>query len=467
MRKMTPIAVALAAVALVACGSDDADSDAPEPADESTDEATDGSEPAEETDEVTDEAAEPAEETDGDAAGGDDITLWLAGTDTPEAALTYLTETYSATNGGELTIEQIGWGDLIPSLTAALPDPSSTPDVFETGNTQTATFTAVGAYSDLTPYYEELGGDSLLQGFVEAGSVGDSVYSLPYYFGSRFAWYRKDLYEAAGVEVPATLQEFTDVNATLKEAGSGAYIPGQDWRDGIAWIFANGGDLATYDGGEWTAALSSPESIAGMEMWQELFMTASVAGPTDTDATAYQAINDDFLPDTAVATTLAPNWAYWSLGDISENEEGEAVATWNPDRFGAYALPGVDGGVAPVFAGGSNIGISAASEHQEAALDLMKIIFSDEYQTILAENGLGPANTEFGSVYVDSAADPSIAQISLDTAAAAKLTPAAPGWTAVEEQQLLEQFFQAVAEGGDVTTLAAEYDDKINAVING
>ena len=92
---------------------------------------------------------------------------------------------------------------------------------------------------------------------------------------------------------------------------------------------------------------------------------------------------------------------------------------------------------------------------------------SDEYQTILAENGLGPANTDFGSVYVDSAADSTIAQISLDTAAASKLTPAAPGWTSVEEQQLLEQYFQAVAEGGDVASLAAEYDDKINAVING
>jgi len=269
------------------------------------------------------------------------------------------------------------------------------------------------------------------------------------------------------VSQPTTLQEFTEVNATLKAAGSGAYIPGQDWRSGIAWIFANGGDLATYDGSEWAAALSSPESIAGMEMWQELFTTASVAGATDTDATAYQAINDDFLPDAAVGTTLAPNWAYWSLGDISENDEGEAVATWNPETFGAYALPGVDGGIAPVFAGGSNIGISAASEHQESALELMKIIFSDGYQTLLAENGLGPANTDFGSVYVDSAADSTIAQISLDTAAAAKLTPAAPGWTSVEEQQLLEQYFQAVAEGGDVASLAAEYDDKINAVING
>ncbi|MEO1057241.1 MAG: extracellular solute-binding protein [Actinomycetota bacterium] len=457
MRKTIPAVIAVTALGLAACGSDDSGS-----ADsETTDDAT--------VSESSTDATESESSTDGDEsmAEGESLTLWLAGTDTPDVALDYLTDTYAETTGGELSIEQIGWGDLVPSLTASLPDSSSTPDVFETGNTQTATFSAVGAYSDLTSYYDELGGDSLLPGFVEAGSVGETVYSLPYYFGSRFAWYRPDIYESAGVSQPTTLQEFTEVNAALKAAGSGAYIPGQDWRSGIAWIFANGGDLATYDGSEWTAALSTPESIAGMEMWQELFTTSSVAGATDTDATAYQAINDDFLPDAAVGTTLAPNWAYWSLGDISENEDGEAVATWNPETFGAYALPGIDGGVAPVFAGGSNIGISAASEKQEAALELMRIIFSDGYQALLAENGLGPANTDFGSVYVDSAADPTIAEISLDTAAAAKLTPAAPGWTSVEEQQLLEQFFQAVAEGGDVASLAAEYDDQINAVING
>lgn len=462
MRKMNWVVVmALAVMALAGCSSSDTDTS------DATD-ATEAAAEAESTDEADAESADDTDEADGaEASEGEDITLWLAGTDTPEPALDYLTETYSATNGGNLKIEQIGWGDLIPSLTAALPDSSTTPDVFETGNTQTVTFTAVGAYSDLTAQYESLGGGSLLPGFVEVGSIGDSVYSLPYYFGSRFAWYRKDLYAAADVEVPTTLQEFTDVNVALKASGSGAYIPGQDWRDGVAWIFANGGDLASYDGSEWSGALSSDESIAGMEMWQELFTSASVAGATDTDATAYQAINDEFLPNTAVATTLAPNWAYWSLGDISENDDGDPVATWNADNFGAYALPGVDGGVAPVFAGGSNIGISAASEKQESALALMEIIFSAEYQTILAENGLGPANTEFGSVYVDSAADPAIAQISLDTAAAAKLTPAAPGWIAVEEQQLLEQYFQAVAEGGDVDALAAEFDEKINSVING
>ncbi|WP_062291778.1 extracellular solute-binding protein [Demequina phytophila] len=407
-----------------------------------------------------------ASATESAAAGGaEDITLWLMGTDTPEALIDYLKTTYTEENGGALTVEQIGWGDAIASLTTALPDSANTPDVTEVGNTQSATFTTVGAFLDISDMYDELGGDSLLQGFVEAGAVGDAKYALPYYFGSRLTWFRKDLYEQGGVEVPTTLAEVTEVNASLKDQGiAGMYVPGQDWRDGISWIFANGGEIATYEGDTWTSALSSPESVEGMKQWQELFEKASVAKVTDDDSTAYQAINDDFLQGTPAATTMAPNWAYWSLGDLTENDEGEQVATWNDEKFGAYVLPGVDGGTAPVFAGGSNIGISAATEHVEGAKTLMRIIFSEDYQTMLAENGLGPANLDYADTYTSVAA---MGDLALEAASSAKLTPAAPGWAAIEEAKLMEQYFAAVAQGGDVESLAVEYDAKINELING
>ena len=58
-------------------------------------------------------------------------------------------------------------------------------------------------------------------------------------------------------------------------------------------------------------------------------------------------------------------------------------------------------------------------------------------------------------------------KIAWDTAQGSKLTPAAPGWAAVEGSGLLEEFFQKIAEGGDVTQLAAEYDEKIGALLNG
>ncbi|WP_082098765.1 extracellular solute-binding protein [Demequina iriomotensis] len=395
----------------------------------------------------------------------EDITLWLAGTDTPEALIEYLKTEYTEVNGGSLTVEQIGWGDLISSLTTALPDSANTPDVAEVGNTQAATFTTVGAFMDLTDHYEELGGDSLLQGFVEAGSIGDSVYALPYYFGSRAVFYRKDIYDAAGVSVPTTLAEYTEANKTMLDEGvGGAYLAGRDWRSGISWIFANGGEIAEYDGSEWHATLDSAEAIAGMEQWQELFTTANVAKATDDDTTTYSAINDEFLPGTPASSTMAPSWATWTLGDFDDETE---AYVWNPETFGVYALPGVDGGVAPVFAGGSNIGISAATQHPEGSMDLMEIIFSDEYQQMLAENGMGPANLDFADAYIGAGSFEGVNEIAYEAAASAKLTPAAAGWASIEEAGIMEDYFQAVAEGGDVASLAVEANAKIDQLING
>lgn len=47
---------------------------------------------------------------------------------------------------------------------------------------------------------------------------------------------------------------------------------------------------------------------------------------------------------------------------MTKNDDGEEVdGMADAAKFDIFALPGVDGGVAPVFAGGSNIAISAKS----------------------------------------------------------------------------------------------------------
>jgi len=401
----------------------------------------------------------------GGSAEGQNITLWLMGGDTPEALRDYLKTEYAEATGGTLTIEEQGWGDALSKLTTALPDSENTPDVTEIGNTWSPTFTTVGAFSDVSDLYAELGGDSLLKSFVDVGIVDGKNYALPYYFGSRYNFYRKDLYAAAGVEVPTTLQEFSDVTKKLTDADtSGFYIGGSDWRNGISWIFANGGDLAKKDGDTWVSTLSDPNSIKGLQMLQDLYKNSSHAPVTEFDSTPWVNINNnESTGQPEAATIIAPGWAHWSIGDLSENENGDPINVWNDETFGVFVLPGVDGGVAPVFAGGSNIAISAASKNQEGARELLKIIFSAEYQQLLGENGLGPANLDYASALGDD----QFAEALRTSAAGSKLTPAAPGWAAVEGSGLLEEFFGKVNAGGDVAALAAEYDEKINALING
>ena len=398
--------------------------------------------------------------------GGTDITLWLMGGDTPDTLRDYLKTEYTDATGGTLTIEEQAWGDALAKLTTALPDSENTPDVVEIGNTWSPTFTNVGAFTDLSDMYEELGGDKLLPSFVEVGEVDGAKMALPYYFGSRYVFFRKDVWAAAGKTVPTTLEEFNATVAELEtDSQSGFYIGGQDWRNGVSWIFANDGELAMKDGGEWVSTLSDPNTVEGLGQFQALFQDASNAPVTEADSTPWVNINNnDSTGAPEAATIIAPGWAHWSIGDLAPDpaDDTKTVATWNDDVFGVFALPGADGGVAPVFAGGSNIAISAASENQTASKDLLKIIFSKEYQTLLAENGLGPANLEYASALGDDI----FASALIDSAANSKLTPAAPGWASVEGSGLLEEFFGKVAAGGDIAALAEEYDAKISELLN-
>ncbi len=401
-----------------------------------------------------------------DDATGQNITFWVMGGDTPDALRDYLKNEYKERTGGTLTIEEQGWGDALSKLTTALPDADNTPDVTEIGNTWSPTFTTVGAFSDISDLYDELGGDKLLASFVEVGEVDGANYALPYYFGSRYVFYRKDLYQAAGVEVPTTLGQLTEVASALRtDSLSGFYLGGEDWRNGISWVFAHGGELAVKDGDEWVSSLSDPKTIEGLEALQALYTAASNAPVTEADSTPWVNINTQ--PEAAApesATIIAPGWAHWSIGDLAPDpaDSSKTIATWNDDVFGVYPLPGVDGGVAPVFAGGSNIAISAASKNQAGARELMKIIFSAEYQQMLGENGLGPANSD----YVSALGDDQFAKALIESALGSKLTPAAPGWAAVEGSGLLEEFFGKVNAGGDIASLAAEYDAKITPLLN-
>ncbi|MFC0221745.1 extracellular solute-binding protein [Nocardioides zeicaulis] len=389
-----------------------------------------------------------------------DIRVWLNGTDTPQEARDWLKKTFEEENpGSTLTIEQQEWDGLVEKLTTSLSSESETPDVVEIGNTQAPTFTSAGAFTDMTGALGDLGGDDLLPGFVEGATIDGKTYAVPYYAGSKYIFYRKDLLEKAGLEVPTTLDEFVDAAVALKEANpkpanfSGFWFPGQDWRNGAAFVWAAGGDLAVDDGGEWKGALASDESIAGLEMAQQLFEDASGAPKDGNEA-------DPWTPFCAgeVGMMSTPGWVKGLI---------EAEDTGCPDTFakqmGVFALPGNDGSPAPVLLGGSDIAIAAKSPNQDLAQKAVALMLSDDYQTIMAEAGLTPAKESLASLLGDD----EYAAATIEAASNAKLTPAAPGWANVEGSRVLEDLFSAIAQGGDVKELATKADEQMDGQLNG
>ena len=399
----------------------------------------------------------------------------------PDELRDYLKAEFAEQTGATLKIQEQGWGDIITNLTTKLPDANNTPDVTEIGNTQSPAFTNAGAFLDISDMYEELGGDDLLPSFVEVGSVEGKNYTLPYYFGSRYTFLRKDVWDAAGQSTtPASLDEFNASVKAITEANpkgidnfSGFFLGGQDWRDGISWIFANGGEIAEFTDGKWVATLDSPESLKGLAQLQDLYRNASKAPNDMKDANQYQYLNDsDEVKDEAnnvtedlslaAATIMAPGWAHWSIGDLVTNDKGEPAREWNDDTFATLVLPGNDGKPAPVFAGGSNLGISAKTQHPELAKDLLRIIFSEEYQTMLGEKGLGPANAN----YANALGEDQFAQALIESASNSKLTPAAPGWAAIESKNIMEEFFAAIRDASDLKQLAQDTNALLDPLLN-
>ena len=384
-----------------------------------------------------------------DSGDGAEIRVWLVGADTPQEARDYLKETFEEENpGSTLVIEEQSWDGLVDKLTTSLSS-SDSPDVVEFGNTQAPAFTSVGALRDISEIYDALGGDDLLPGFVEAGSYDGAFYAPPLYSGARVVFADP----AFVTEAPATLDDYVTAAKDLAAANpgkSGIYFAGQDWYNALPFIWENGGEIAVPDGDGWDAQLSSPESVKGLLQVQDLMTNASLAPKDGDNAEPWT----PYCEGTSIQFS-APNWA---LGLASECETATP-----PAAPYVYALPGVDGDAAQVFAGGSNIGISAKSANPELAEKALEIILSDEFQTIYGENGLIPAKKSLASTLGDTPE----ALAFTEAAANAKLTPASPNWAEVEASRILEDFFVKIAQGGDVQSLAEEVDAKIEDILNG
>jgi N,N'-diacetylchitobiose transport system substrate-binding protein len=427
MKKTLAVAAVGAMFALSACGSDDSTSSSGSNADSGSKSAT--------------------------------IRVWLNGADTPQEARDWLKKTFEEQNpGSTLTIEQQEWDGLVEKLTTSLTSEKETPDVVEVGNTQAPTFTTAGAFSDLTGDLAELGGDDLLQGFVDGATIDGKTYAVPYYAGSTYVFYRKDLFEKAGISaVPTTTDEFVADAIKLKKANptpknfSGFWLPGQDWRDGAAFVWNTGGDFAVADGDAWKGNLSSAESQQGLETVQKIFKEASGAPADATEA-------DPVTPFCAgeIGMMVRPGWVKGMLEDAEKGCPDLAKSV------GVFPLPGADGKPAPVLLGGSDLGISAKSQHQDLAKKALALMLSDDYQSIMAQNGLTPAKSSLAS----QLGSDEYAQATIAAASNAKLTPAAANWALIEGDRTLEDLFSQVAQGGDVKSLAAKADAHIAEVLS-
>ena len=181
--------------------------------------------------------------SDGSGEGGT-IRLWLNGEPTrpTSSSSTPSPSSTSSTPTSRSQLERQQWTGIVERLTTALSG-NDAPDIVEFGNTQAQAFEAAGAVVDLTDQAAELGGDDFLQSLLEAGTYDGTLYAVPYYAGARIMIYRKDLFEASGIEIPTTLEEMVAAGEQLKADNadvpnfSGIYLPGRNWHAAMSFVW--------------------------------------------------------------------------------------------------------------------------------------------------------------------------------------------------------------------------------------
>ncbi|MDO4412744.1 extracellular solute-binding protein [Cutibacterium sp.] len=385
------------------------------------------------------------------------VRVWFMQDSISEEAQEYLKKTFAEKNSGkELTIEIQQWDGIQSKLQTALASDDECPDVVETGNTQSAAYLAVGAFADLSDKYESLGGDKLIPSFVKAGEYEGGKYALPLYAGARGVFYRKDLFKKAGLAEPKTIDDFHDTIIKLTKANpdkvkgfSGIYLAAADIHGVESYLFAAGGDYATESDGKWTAQVSSEASLAALKQIQDIFKNGTTfANDSQTGQKNFQQNFNNGQVGILIGT-----------GNVGTKIDQKL---WDADKVGVMALPSKTAGkVGATFAGGSNISVAAKAQHPNGAASVLDIIFSDEFQKLIAKNGFTPGNLDYAGEVSGA-----FGKISQDVIAASKLTPNTANWANFISDSTLKNFYTKIANGSDVAKEAKQFDDQLNKTLN-
>lgn len=218
-------------------------------------------------------------------------------------------------------------------------------------------------------------------GQVTLGTEG--VYGVPQDTGPMALFYRADLFEQNGIEIPTTWDEYRDAAVKIRDLGG--YITnfsqsdinqfaGFAWQDGAQWFSS--------DDEGWTVSLADEPTTTVADFWQSMLdddLVATVPAWTDEWNNAYNS-----------GQVWTWNSAVWGANSISSGA---------PDTAGSWAVAPLpqweEGGSAAGNWGGSSTAVLKGSEHlYEATKFALWLNTSDEALTALAEAAnLYPATT--------------------------------------------------------------------------
>ncbi|WP_026851803.1 ABC transporter substrate-binding protein [Glaciibacter superstes] len=256
-------------------------------------------------------------------------------------------------------------------------------------------FAKNGYFADLT---EDVESDKdwdwadFQKGPVGSTTYEDQVVGVPIITEQEVLYYRKDLLEAAGLEVPKTMDELEAAAKTIKEANPG--IAGFVARTGksaavtqfSSFLFSFGGDFIDEDG---NAAVNSDAAKEAYAFYGGLIHNY---GPEN--------VSTDMSWAEAMAIFTQGNAAFYTEADSLYKNATDPANSKVADTVGFAPIPaGSDGSKAynvPSWA----LGINEASENKDAAWQFIQWATSQDMTLEIQQAGVPGART---SVWKDPA----------------------------------------------------------------
>lgn len=229
------------------------------------------------------------------------------------------------------------------------------------------------------PDFAEVAG-ALLDSALSTANIGGSYYALPLNTNSKILFYNTAMLEAAGVEVPTTMDEW--VEAVRKLSGTNAN--GQQiwgWNEPAlsGWnicpfIWSFGGSLTNEEQTVATGYINSPETVKAVETFAMLAQEGALTGYNSGDIP----MTDGFGTG-RYAMMLEGPW-----------KTAELAGAYPDVAYGTAYMPAGEGGSISVL-GGEDIAMFNTA-NREAAWKFMQFMTGEYAETAMAKCGQIPVN---------------------------------------------------------------------------
>ncbi|WP_223592529.1 ABC transporter substrate-binding protein [Neobacillus bataviensis] len=236
-----------------------------------------------------------------------------------------------------------------------------------------------GYFADMTDYVGKEKGytDDFIPSSLGSVKDGEKVFGLPLVTETEVLYYRKDLLEKAGIEVPKTLDELEVAAKKLNDPANG--VSGFVARGKRAaavtqfssFLYGFGGDFMK-DG---KSALTSPEAIEAFNYYGNLL---NKYGPKGT-------LNMSW-PEAMAVFTQGKAAFYTDASSLFTNATDASKSTV-ADKVGFAPFPAGPNGTKPYVVTSWALGIGANSEKKDAAWKFIKWVESKEMVAKLQAEG--------------------------------------------------------------------------------